>query len=1061
MKKKRFWFCVLAVATLLIPIFLSKSTFAAAGCPSSNFPYGFICPADNSNKTNIFIGTAPGEGINDLDVSQGQSASSPIPITPRADLNFDLGIDRSGPAQSSAGGSAAPVLMWAWILPSGTPDPLKSTDPSTAITAVGGAETYCPGTGSPGGVGVRYGDNDPLPNTSPVGWNGPGSYTDAQHNGASVGANTAPGGNFGFVNCQDKGKVAYWNHYPSANIPTDTSGFRHFHFTVHLNSRSGIPFCVRAEIAVEFSSGANPFAGTDPTVSHAAKQSEVRCYQMSQPKGTLTISCPNRTYSLTGYDPLNPTGTVNYRVTNGLNTTYFGGTTKRTPPTNGTFTFVANRVYHLEIQNPVGDWIEVDSVDTGGCTKGAVTGQCTKVDINDDGLYTVPSTGVTWPSRSWAAVYEVESGRLLAGPIKVGRQQAKPDVNASKPFPEPTVNVKTGQLGPYTPLTQHIVVQTDREYYNGSTWVNQEGTDNTIGTGGYTCYSGSCNILGVTNAIDGSSTVVAGQPYYFTVQLNNDNPDPAGLDFPDNLVGAPLSLTDGVTGAPNPTGAGVLKGTSGVFYIFGVAPDTGGPTFISTNPYPDFYGLMGLGPACGPVFVPVYYPFSLAPHTLLSEAPTDEAPTNILYQAWVSNPMAFAIAAPAHASFTVQPGGNIVPPVDSAGPWAPGDNYIYNANQPITPKAGDHYCVSLAMDYTTGLAGPFGDVINAANPARDFHCFTVNNKPYFRAVNGSVRAGGDFEGTSCTGGGTLGGWYNNTVATPYGTGSTLSILALLKSSGVASGVGTNTPPPSAATRGSALSFANHNATTATPNIAAESPLLGGNYAPNHCMPKATVPPTAGSIPGNTTPNLNDGAFEHTGNLRILGDTLPAGRNSTVHVTGGDVYIAGNIAYAPSTLLAPWLVSATTSTNNIPSFTLIVDGGNIYVDPSVTQLDGLYIAAKSGAIGGKIYTCGQFNNANSFVPMPAASLFGGCNQQLVVSGAFVANQVNLMRTFGSLRDDQHPGINCSNAANAPSFGSCAGEIFRFSPEMFLSNQPLQPSGNGAVQYDAIASLPPVL
>ena len=94
---------------------------------------------------------------------------------------------------------------------------------------------------------------------------------------------------------------------------------------------------------------------------------------------------------------------------------------------------------------------------------------------------------------------------------------------------------------------------------------------------------------------------------------------------------------------------------------------------------------------------------------------------------------------------------------------------------------------------------------------------------------------------------------------------------------------------------------------------------------------------------------------------------------------------------------------TATSTNIPSFALNVKGGNIYIDPAITELDGLYVASKDGAgRGGKIYTCGTASGA-SFAPMPAASLFNGCHQQLVVYGAFVANQVNLMRTFGSLRD----------------------------------------------------------
>jgi hypothetical protein len=89
--------------------------------------------------------------------------------------------------------------------------------------------------------------------------------------------------------------------------------------------------------------------------------------------------------------------------------------------------------------------------------------------------------------------------------------------------------------------------------------------------------------------------------------------------------------------------------------------------------------------------------------------------------------------------------------------------------------------------------------------------------------------------------------------------------------------------------------------------------------------------------------------------------------------------------------------------------------------------------------------------------------------LVVNGAFVAQHVQLQRTFGSLRNSVS-GETPQSAAHACEVGStgtanrgdCAAEIFNFSPEMYLAQPPFMPSGGPASsKYDYITSLSPVL
>jgi hypothetical protein len=51
--------------------------------------------------------------------------------------------------------------------------------------------------------------------------------------------------------------------------------------------------------------------------------------------------------------------------------------------------------------------------------------------------------------------------------------------------------------------------------------------------------------------------------------------------------------------------------------------------------------------------------------------------------------------------------------------------------------------------------------------------------------------------------------------------------------------------------------------------------------------------------------------------------------------------------------------------------------------------------------------------------------------------------------------------CSNKGSQLIGGTCGGEIFIFSPALYMTNPAIQPPSDGATQYDSITSLPPVL
>jgi hypothetical protein len=409
-------------------------------------------------------------------------------------------------------------------------------------------------------------------------------------------------------------------------------------------------------------------------------------------------------------------------------------------------------------------------------------------------------------------------------------------------------------------------------------------------------------------------------------------------------------------------------------------------------------------------------------------------------------------------------------------------------------QAGDKYCLQLdALQPQAGLIDNTGNILYVSNPgpistttAGDPPtCKTIHNDPYFKAFGGNgVASGGDFASTgSCTGGGVLASWYNNFGGADYGASSQFGTFALsaIRAFGSAQG-NTSTPPPFHGPP-TGLSFAN-TTSVGPPGGDRESPSLGGSFGTTgNCLSEPGKP--SGSVPIGSSYTVSSGgtgatAYSYSGGLLTINSTgaISEGNNIAIYVTG-DVYITNNITYQPSTVGFPWIVQATSLlpaptgtpyTTNIPSFVLVATG-NIYIDPTVTELDGTYVAKRSTAAPtkGKIYTC-----SNSTTPVqPTSSFYTSCNNQLNVYGGLVADQVNLMRTYGSLRDSEGPNSNESTIGSAPracdnrgpqtsaTTPTCAAETLNFDPELYLSSQPIQPPTNGTTQYDAITSLPPVL
>jgi hypothetical protein len=350
--------------------------------------------------------------------------------------------------------------------------------------------------------------------------------------------------------------------------------------------------------------------------------------------------------------------------------------------------------------------------------------------------------------------------------------------------------------------------------------------------------------------------------------------------------------------------------------------------------------------------------------------------------------------------------------------------------------------------------------------------FTVSVRPYFRVYGNDVQAGGTFtNNSSCT------------ISEVYNPKATILAFNRVRMPWNAENADPNSPSYEQWS-GSASQYAafalgeinqfmtvgqhsarrNNNGFTRTSAI---SDLTFGNYHPDreirdyvpsvgpnhpaldnqkviHYGGESGMPSCAEDWFAHNQGNISKGPLTLPG-VKVPGGVVNPGEKTALYVDG-DVFIDSNINFVGG----GW---GTPNNNRIPSFYLIVKG-NIYIDASVSQLDGVYIAQPTGvdAAGkptdGKIYTCA----VNKRAPH-TSELYSDCNKKLTVNGSFIAQEVKLQRTKGTLR--------LSQPAEARGSGNIA-EVFNFTPETYLA-KPHDSLIDGSVgsEYDFITSLPPIL
>lgn len=433
--------------------------------------------------------------------------------------------------------------------------------------------------------------------------------------------------------------------------------------------------------------------------------------------------------------------------------------------------------------------------------------------------------------------------------------------------------------------------------------------------------------------------------------------------------------------------------------------------------YADYVNVPGLQFSCPDVTIKVYKSFTITPHSTLSLSPSDEDPSQVLYRTWINNNASFTVDVNQTSCLYRNPqsncgAGQLAGPPGGTVTYNSGDTYTQGtaataASYDIPPpvKAGDTYYARINLAYSKGYRGPDGpgDLILTSDALNAEDHEYVKNKPFFKVYNGSISAGGSFRSvsSSCTnplGEGILGG-YNNTNFAGYNFGSSadLTTWALAKITGVASSRVKYDRSPYA------TSLAN------TVNIGINKSYdsdLGGDYGPNRgvgnsgdvrCLTAVDYdhdkpfPAIGSSI--NITSAWADGQYHSTASvLKINASTIV--HNVSIFADH-DVYITQDVQYST----AGWTIG------HLPS--LVVHAkGNIYIKNSVGYLDGMYLAEKAN---GKISTCSTDNGVTPrLISNTDVNYFSDCNKQLVVRGSFVADRINLMRTFGTMRDEKPSG-----------------------------------------------------
>jgi hypothetical protein len=335
----------------------------------------------------------------------------------------------------------------------------------------------------------------------------------------------------------------------------------------------------------------------------------------------------------------------------------------------------------------------------------------------------------------------------------------------------------------------------------------------------------------------------------------------------------------------------------------------------------------------------------------------------------------------------------------------------------------------------TGSAGQYNytySYVNGNDSSLNRSCngsFLVAATPYVSVYGGDALAGvNETNGRGFCDVNTDAGFltWNNGAPGYNGAGAEFAVTALGPINGFASALNASTGGNPRKPVG--LSFANSAGLTNAPGG-----LFGGQFSAGSPIDDSSCNFTADmtAAPAATVQNqINSLPNDASGNNVVNGQ-------KEFYATGGNVFISQSIIYNQ----AGWA-----NVSDIPTFKLVVVGGDIIIQNDVNQLDGLYVAEPDDlGNGGHIITCGD-PTTSSAADVSDEGFYDLCNHRLVINGAFAAKQIWFMRSFGTV------GAAVNNATNEAN----AAEVFHYGPEMWLPRKP-----GASIDYNSISGLPPVL
>lgn len=391
-------------------------------------------------------------------------------------------------------------------------------------------------------------------------------------------------------------------------------------------------------------------------------------------------------------------------------------------------------------------------------------------------------------------------------------------------------------------------------------------------------------------------------------------------------------------------------------------------------------------------------------------------------------------------------------PEDLTGPGVPhGPANSYGVNSTfytVPPSApGGTVCFRATV---TPFQGPVGGG-SGTSPDSNEICFTIEpqNQPYARYYGSDVFAGGIFADHAtdpflCTAAHPLAGGLpeiRGTINGNFGSATEIAAYAL----------------------GNILNFGTQGGGIDDDLKFGNQPPTNGNFGSGPiCMTNyydLLANNSANQIISGGTFNLNSASdntqYHRSGDLNLVVPAAPGWRmdKRVTIVVDGDVTISRNIPYDDTF----------SSINDIPAF-LVVARGNIRINDSVTQLDGVYIAIPgnpaspsqvnslngqiTGGSGGVIHTCANVGD------IPRISQ---CSSPLRINGKLFGHKVVFHRTANTVFD--------AGPHDASYATTTASEFLVETPEVYLGNfvfesDTVLPGQNGDLNIQSYKSLPPV-